>query len=44
MRQRLKKFMLSCTLGILGYVTVWDLIMQSNSLLLFGEPEYPFKE
>lgn len=27
-----------------GYLTFWDLIQSSSSLLLFGEPEYPSED
>lgn len=42
--KNLKNTLLTSTLVLTGSFTFWDVIKNSNSLLLFGEPEYPFED
>lgn len=41
MFKRFRNTLVTSALAIAGCVTFWDVIKSSNSLLLFGEPDYP---
>lgn len=42
--KNLKNTLLTSTLALSGFITFWDVVTSGNSLLLFGEPEYPSKD
>jgi len=44
MFKRVKNALMKSVVALAGYLTFWDLIQVSNSLLLFGEPEYPTED
>lgn len=39
-----KNTLLTSVLVLAGTTTFWDFFMSGNSLLLFGEPEYPSED
>lgn len=41
MFRKIRNTLLTSALALSGFITFWDLVESGNSLLLFGEPEYP---
>ena len=44
MFKRFKNTIMTSALVLAGSVTFWDLFKEGNSLLFFGEPEYPSED
>lgn len=44
MFKRIKNSLLTSALALSVFIGFWDLVESGNSLLLFGEPEYPSED